>query len=35
VRLFFDAYLKRDAAALARLRGLAGEFTEVDLLKEE
>jgi predicted dienelactone hydrolase len=32
---FFDAYLKQDAAALARLRGLAGEFTEVDLLKEE
>jgi predicted dienelactone hydrolase len=32
---FFDAYLKRDAAALARLRGLDKEFSGVSLLKED
>jgi hypothetical protein len=35
VLTFFDAYLKHDAAALARLRRLDKEFPEVELLKEE
>ena len=35
VRTFFDAYLKRDAGALARLRGLDREFGEVSLRRED
>lgn len=35
VRSFFDAYLKRDKAALARLRQLDKDNPEVELLKED
>ena len=35
VRSFFDAYLKQDVAALARLRTLDQEFPAVSLRKEE
>lgn len=35
VRDFFDAYLKQDAAALARLRRFDKDFPETELLKED
>jgi predicted dienelactone hydrolase len=35
VLAFFDAYLKKDAAALAALRGLGKRFPEIDFRSEE